>query len=63
MLMIGTVGATVLVPMFIALLVFSTEEMRRKPVFILNVISVLAGFAMGVLSNWSEVSEIAYFLP
>ncbi|KAJ7830399.1 hypothetical protein B0H13DRAFT_1514563, partial [Mycena leptocephala] len=58
MLMIGTVGATVLVPMFIALLVFSTEEMRRKPVFILNVISVLAGFAMGVLSNWSEIQTI-----
>ncbi|KAJ6623566.1 hypothetical protein B0H10DRAFT_2010538 [Mycena sp. CBHHK59/15] len=54
MLMIGTVWSSMLVPMLIALLLFSTKELRRKPIFILNVVSVLMGIAMGILNAWLE---------
>ncbi|KAJ7765511.1 hypothetical protein DFH07DRAFT_737759 [Mycena maculata] len=58
MLMIGTVGSTLLVPMFVALLAFSSREMKRKPVFILNIISISAGFGMDILSSWTEIQTM-----
>ncbi|KAF9487796.1 hypothetical protein BDN71DRAFT_1404265 [Pleurotus eryngii] len=51
MLMIGSVWSAVLVPLLCVLFFFSTKDLRRKPIFILNVCSILLGIAMGLLNG------------
>ncbi|KAF8065326.1 hypothetical protein FPV67DRAFT_1384009, partial [Lyophyllum atratum] len=47
-----------LVPLLIALFVFSNAKLRRTPIFIMNVVSVLLGLALGILDYYIEVSAI-----
>lgn len=56
LLMIGTVWSSFLVPIAIALFFFSTPALRRRPVFILNVVSVACGLVLGALNIYNEVS-------
>ncbi|KAG7093929.1 hypothetical protein E1B28_007564 [Marasmius oreades] len=58
LLMIGTVFTSLLVPIAVALFVFSTPSLRRKPIFILNVIAVLLGIAEGILNGYLEITAI-----
>ncbi|TFK37705.1 hypothetical protein BDQ12DRAFT_569585, partial [Crucibulum laeve] len=50
MLMIGTSFSAALIPLLIVLFFFSTKALRRMPIFILNVISILLGISMGILN-------------
>ncbi|KAI0073240.1 hypothetical protein K474DRAFT_1571731, partial [Panus rudis PR-1116 ss-1] len=54
LLMIGTVWSAMLVPLLVVLFVFSTPQLRRKPVFILSTISILLGLVEGGLNIWQE---------
>ncbi|KAI0691677.1 hypothetical protein C8Q76DRAFT_634634 [Earliella scabrosa] len=47
LLIIGAVFPAFLVPISIALIFFSTSAIRRKPVFIMNVLAVALGLAFG----------------
>src|SRR6267154_1304873 len=54
-LLTGTVLASFLIPILIALLVFSTPDTRRHPIFVLNVLGVLLGLALGAMNIYLEV--------
>ncbi|KAG0708239.1 hypothetical protein DFH29DRAFT_893858 [Suillus ampliporus] len=54
-LLTGTVLSSFLIPILIALLVFSTPQTRRHPIFLLNVLGVLLGLAEGALNIYLEV--------
>jgi len=68
---IGTTFSSMLVPLFVALLCFSNAQMRRRPVFILNICAVVLGFAMGqwntclaaqsILNPWMPISQGVYY--
>lgn len=55
-LMVGTVFATMLVPLLLSLFYFSTKEQRCRPIFILVVFDVLLGIALGVWNGFIMVS-------
>ncbi|TFK35049.1 hypothetical protein BDQ12DRAFT_635510 [Crucibulum laeve] len=60
LLIIGTVWSAVLIPILVALFFFSTKHLRRKPIFIFNVISILLGIAMGIFSfivQWRAILQ------
>lgn len=54
-LIIGTVMGTLLIPIIISLVVFSTPASRRRPTFVLNVCSTVFGISMAVLNGFIEV--------
>ena len=54
-LVIGCICTAMLVPITVILFFFSTPSLRRKPIFILNVMSILLGFTEGVLGISCEV--------
>ncbi|KAF8993746.1 hypothetical protein BDZ89DRAFT_1030194 [Hymenopellis radicata] len=58
MVIIGAAWSSALVPLLIALFLFSTEKLRKTPTFILNVLSVLVGIAAGILNYYVEVHTI-----
>ncbi|KAF8189770.1 hypothetical protein K438DRAFT_1592698, partial [Mycena galopus ATCC 62051] len=58
LLMIGTVWSSMLIPLLVILLVFSNAGIRRKPLFIMNFISVLAGIVLGILNVYLEATAI-----
>ncbi|KAF7328830.1 hypothetical protein MVEN_02512100 [Mycena venus] len=60
LLMIGTVWSTMLIPLLAVLLFFSTRDLRRQPMFIMNVVSILAGLAIGMINVYLEVTAILY---
>ncbi|PFH45384.1 hypothetical protein AMATHDRAFT_160210 [Amanita thiersii Skay4041] len=47
-LMEGLVGVAILVALLVTLLFFSTKQLRSKPIFIMNVISITLGLSMGI---------------
>lgn len=51
----------ILLPLSIALWIFSTEQTRRQPVFILNAVSIALAITVGVMLDWRSVSDI--FIP
>ena len=55
LLMIGTVWSSFLIPIAVSLFFFSTSSLRRRPVFILNVLSVGLGLVQGALNIYNEV--------
>ncbi|KAK7048096.1 hypothetical protein R3P38DRAFT_2505659 [Favolaschia claudopus] len=57
-LMTGTVWSSMLIPLLVVLLLFSTSGMRRKPLFILNLFAVLTGIALGIINVYLGVTEI-----
>lgn len=56
-LMIGTVLSAMLVPLLIALFAFSTPQTRRTPIFIVVVLQVLLGLALGAWNAAIMVSN------
>ena len=62
-LMIGTTFAGILLPLLVALFHFSTKNTRRKPIFILNVISITLGLVLGIYNAYIEVSNSINELP
>lgn len=54
-LLTGTVLSSLLIPILIALLVFSTPQTRRHPIFMFNMLGVLLGLAEGALNIYLEV--------
>lgn len=55
LLMIGTVWSAMLVPLLVTLFVFSTRELRRRPVFAMSVIAILLGLFEGAANIYCEV--------
>ncbi|KAF8332533.1 hypothetical protein F5887DRAFT_1174383, partial [Amanita rubescens] len=49
MMLLATAWSATLLPLLFALFFFSTKALRRKPVFIFNVISILLGIGLGVM--------------
>ncbi|KAJ6593198.1 hypothetical protein B0H19DRAFT_920797, partial [Mycena capillaripes] len=58
LLMVGTVWSSMLIPLLVVLLFFSTPFLRRQPIFIMNVIAVLMGLVIGIISAYLEVTAI-----
>ncbi|KAF7330913.1 hypothetical protein MVEN_02430900 [Mycena venus] len=58
LLIIGTVWASALVPLLCVLLFFSTPQVRRQPIFIMNLLAVVTGIAIGVLNLQIYVVDI-----
>ncbi|KAJ7593784.1 hypothetical protein C8J56DRAFT_884557 [Mycena floridula] len=58
LLLIGTIWTSMLVPLIVALLFFSTRDLRRKPIFILNLIAISLGFAVGIFNFIVEYHAI-----
>ena len=56
LLVVETVFPTLLVPITIGLFVFSTPKLRRKPVFILNIVAMVLGLVLGGISIYTQVS-------
>ncbi|KAG1747107.1 uncharacterized protein EDB91DRAFT_68536 [Suillus paluster] len=54
-LLTGTVLSSLLIPILIALLVFSTPDTRRHPNFVLNVLGILLGLAEGAVNIYLMV--------
>ncbi|KAH9483523.1 Ribosome production factor 2-like protein [Psilocybe cubensis] len=57
-LMIGTAWGGVLLPLLVALFYFSTKDTRRRPIFILNVLSILLGLFMVFFNAVLEIRAI-----
>ena len=57
-LMIGTIWTGVLLPLMVALFFFSSKDTRRKPIFILNVLSLSLGFLLGIFNAYAQVSHL-----
>ncbi|EJF60337.1 hypothetical protein DICSQDRAFT_147987 [Dichomitus squalens LYAD-421 SS1] len=53
-LLIGTILPAMLVPILIILFVFSTPDLRRKPVFMFNVIVIMLGIAIGIFHIYGQ---------
>ncbi|KAJ7449180.1 hypothetical protein FB451DRAFT_1287754 [Mycena latifolia] len=58
LLMIGTVWSSMLIPLLIALVFFSNRTLRRQPLFIMNLISVLAGITLGIMNVYLEATAM-----
>ena len=58
LLVVETVFPTLLIPIAIGLFAFSTPELRRKPVFILNIVALILGLILGDVSVYTQVSRI-----
>jgi hypothetical protein len=56
-LMLGTVYASLLVPLLFSLFAFSTRTTRRQPMFILVTMGVLLGIALGLWNGYLEVCD------
>ncbi|KAG2748603.1 hypothetical protein P692DRAFT_20857167 [Suillus brevipes Sb2] len=54
-LVTGTVLSSLLIPILIALLAFSTPQTRRHPIFMFNILGVLLGLTQGALNIYLEV--------
>lgn len=58
LVVIGTVWASFLVPIAVALFFFSTPSMRRRPVFIMNVLAILFGLIEGAVNLYNQVRRV-----
>lgn len=54
-LLTGTVLSSFLIPILIAVIVFSTPQTRRHPIFALNVLGLLLGLTQGAVNIYLEV--------
>ncbi|GJE97668.1 hypothetical protein PsYK624_138890 [Phanerochaete sordida] len=57
---IMTTFASILIPILVALLWFSTSSLRRQPVFSLNVISIVLGISVAVLGLYDGLYPILH---
>ena len=53
----STIFAAMLVPLLISLLYFSTVNTRKKPIFILNVLSIILGISVAAWSDYVQVNK------
>ncbi|PFH47297.1 hypothetical protein AMATHDRAFT_182179 [Amanita thiersii Skay4041] len=51
-LMVGLTGSSILLTLLVILFLFSTKQLRRKPIFILNVISLILGITQGISTTF-----------
>ncbi|KAF7332910.1 hypothetical protein MVEN_02396700 [Mycena venus] len=58
LLIAGTVWAAVLVPLFCVLLFFSTPQIRRQPIFLMNLFAIVMGLVVGAVNLQIWVSDI-----
>ncbi|KAH9938977.1 uncharacterized protein BXZ73DRAFT_44292 [Epithele typhae] len=58
LLMVGTVCASMLIPITVGLFLVSSPSFRRSPLFILNVLSLCFGLILGVLNIIEQVRAI-----
>ncbi|EGN96403.1 hypothetical protein SERLA73DRAFT_59592 [Serpula lacrymans var. lacrymans S7.3] len=58
LLLIGTVLSSCLIPILIALFVFSNASSRRRPVFWVNIASILLGLAEGGVNIYGVVHNM-----
>ncbi|KAI9065226.1 hypothetical protein FKP32DRAFT_1568348 [Trametes sanguinea] len=58
LLLVGTACSSILVPITVALFFFSTAQIRRQPIFLLNVVSVVLGIVEGILTGYSMVQSM-----
>ncbi|PFH46140.1 hypothetical protein AMATHDRAFT_156171 [Amanita thiersii Skay4041] len=72
-LMVALTGTAVLFPLLVILFFFSTKSLRRKPIFVMNVISIILGLTLGIsftfimyqaITNPSNLlTRFAYLFP
>ncbi|KAJ7155532.1 hypothetical protein C8R43DRAFT_1000275 [Mycena crocata] len=58
LLIIGTVWAAALVPLLLVLLFFSTPDIRRQPIFLMNLFAVIMGIVIGAVNLRIYVQDI-----
>ncbi len=63
LLVIETVFPTLLVPIAAGLFLFSTPELRRKPVFILNIVAIVLGLLLGSIAVYCQVRACLFLGP
>ncbi len=56
LLIVETVFPTLLIPLAICLFMFTKPEIQRKPVFVLNVLSIMLGLVFGGIAVATVVS-------
>ena len=56
LLIVETVFPTLLIPIAVCLFMFTKPEIQRKPVFILNVLSIMLGLVFGGIAIATVVS-------
>lgn len=54
-LLVATCFTTIFVPILLATFAFSRPGLRRKPIFILNVVTILLCLALGVVATSLQV--------
>ena len=54
-ILVATILASWLVPLLVALFYFSTPASRNQNIFVLNIISILAGIGIAIWTNYLEV--------
>ncbi|KAK2467153.1 hypothetical protein APHAL10511_000702 [Amanita phalloides] len=59
-MLLVTMWSAMLVPLLFALFFFSTRSLRRKPVFFLNVLSILLGLGIGVVCIWYMYNRVIF---
>lgn len=59
---VGTIPAAMLIPCLFALFLFSTKRLRQSSIFILNVVSVCLGIALGIVNLVIEVRRRSLLL-
>ena len=57
-LLINTSWSALLVPLLCILFVFSDDKLRRRPIFLINFISILVGIVLGAIGMVEEVCRL-----
>ena len=55
LLIISALGSSILIPVGISLLLFSTSAQRTQPIFVLNVVSITLGVIQGAFNIYEQV--------
>ncbi|KAK0245510.1 hypothetical protein EDD85DRAFT_20707 [Armillaria nabsnona] len=58
LMLLCSAWSSALVPLLFALFLFSSRTLRRTPIFMLNVVSIIMGLALGVLAYYNGVTAI-----
>lgn len=60
-IVIGSILASMTLPILVILFYFSSPALKRQPVFILNILSLLGGWFLGMGNAYMEVSYLLQF--
>ncbi|KAK0446448.1 uncharacterized protein EV420DRAFT_903006 [Desarmillaria tabescens] len=58
LLLLTSAWSSVLIPLLFTLFLFSSKSLRRTPIFMLNVASIIMGLALGVLSYYNGLTTM-----